>query len=269
MMRAASCTVVIAILALTVGTASAVDNTWNGAYAGFNAGQASSHSCSTWTPNGSAAESATLAGLYEPGCASHSAFLGGAQIGDNFQIDRFAWGVEAAVDVSEGGNSSTQTARFDPSPAPAGGPPAGTYSFAGRQSPNFLGMFTARIGYAGKQWLPYLKGGALLAGGSQNSTLDYVPEAATETAASFKGGKSFASIGWVAGAGAEFGLYGPWSISAEYLHASLGKGSNSTATCAGTAANCEAFANASLENGHGSFEANLIRISISYWFDYW
>jgi outer membrane immunogenic protein len=269
MMKAASRAIIVAVLALTAGTASAVDNSWNGAYAGFNAGQASSHTCSTWTANGASVQSATLAGLYQPGCASHSSFLGGGQIGDNFQFNRFAWGVEAAVDFWEGGNSSTQTARFDPSPAPAGGPPAGTYTFSGRQTPDFLGMFTARIGYPGKQWLPYLKGGALLAGGSQDSTLSYVPEGATAATASFKGGKSFASIGWVAGGGAEFGLYGPWSIAAEYLHASLGKGSNSTAACAGTAANCAAFAAASLQNGHGSFEANLIRISINYWFDYW
>jgi hypothetical protein len=121
-----------------------------------------------------------------------------------------AWGVEACVDFWEGGSSSTQTAKFDPSPAPAGSPPTGTYSFSGRQSPDFLGMFTARIGYAGNQWLPYLKGGALLAGGSQNSELSYVPEGATTATASFDGGKSFATIGWVAAGGAEFGLYGPW-----------------------------------------------------------
>jgi outer membrane immunogenic protein len=268
-MRAASCAPVIAVLAFTAGTAFAVDNTWNGAYAGFNAGQASSHTCSTWTPNGSSAESATLAAFYQPGCASHSAFLGGGQIGDNFQINRLAWGVEAAVDFWEGGSTSTPTAKFDPSPAPPGGPPAGTYSFSGRQSPNFLGIFTARIGYAGNQWFPYLKGGALLAGGTQDSTLSYVPEGATKATASFNGGKSFSSIGWVAGGGAEFGLYGAWSISAEYLHASLGKGSTSTAACGGTAANCAVFANVSLQNGHGSFEANLIRIGINYWFDYW
>ena len=73
----------------------------------------------------------------------------------------------------------------------------------------------------------------------------------------------------MAGGGVEIGLHGSWSIAAEYLHASLGKGSSSTAGCAGTALNCAAFANVSLQNGHGSFEANLIRVNINYWFDYW
>jgi outer membrane immunogenic protein len=258
----------MAVFTLGATTASAVDNIWNGGYGGFNAGQASSHSCATWAPNGSSAESATLAGLYQPDCATHGAFVGGGQIGDNFQINRLAWGVEAAVDVWEG-SSSTQSTKFSPNSASAGGLPAGTYSFSERRSPDVLGIFSARIGYAGNQWFPYLKGGGLLAGGSKSNTLGYVPEGTTQATASFNGSKGFASTGWVAGAGAEIGLHGAWSIAAEYLHASLGKGSNSTARCAGTTANCAAFSNASLQNSHGGFEANLIRITINYWFDYW
>ena len=91
----------MAVFALGATTASAVDNVWNGGYGGFNAGQASSHSCTTWAPTGSSAESTTLAGLYQPDCATHGAFVGGGQIGDNYQTDRLAWGVEAAVDVGK------------------------------------------------------------------------------------------------------------------------------------------------------------------------
>jgi opacity protein-like surface antigen len=267
MMNAARCAAAMAVLVLATPTAFAIDNIWNGTYAGFSAGAASSHACSTWTANGSSAESATLAGLYQSDCTSHNAFLGGAQIGDNFQSDRLAWGIEAAADTWSG-SSSTRSTKFEPSPAPVGGPPAGTYSFAGRRNPSFLSLFTARFGYAGNQWLPYVKGGGLLASGSHDDTVSFVPEGATKATASFNGGKSFASIGWVAGGGVEIGLHGSWSIAAEYLHASLGKGSTSSAGCAGTAVNCAAFANASLQNGHGSFEANLIRVNINYWFDY-
>ncbi len=59
--------------------------------------------------------------------------------------------------------------------------------------------------------------------------------------ASFGEGKNFASTGWAAGGGAEIGLNGAWSITAEYLHVSLGKGSSSTAACAGTAAGVRAI----------------------------
>jgi outer membrane immunogenic protein len=268
MMNAAKVAVAMAVGALATSTACAVDNIWDGTYAGFNAGQGSSHACSTWNANGSSPESATLAGLYHTDCTSHGAFLGGAQIGDNFQSGRLAWGVEAGADYW-GGSSSRQSTKFEPGPPLLGGPPAGTYSFAGKRNPDLLGLFTARIGYAGNQWFPYVKGGGLLAGGSHDDAVSFVPEGSTKATASFNGTRSFASAGWVAGGGVEIGLHGSWSIAAEYLHASLGKGSGSTAGCSGTAAHCAAFADASLQNGHGGFEANLVRININYWFDYW
>ena len=235
-MKAARCAAAMTVWALAAPAAFAVDNIWNGTYAGFSAGGASSRACSTWAANGSSAESATLAGLYQPDCTSHGAFLGGAQIGDNFQSDRLTWGVEAAADTWSG--SSSRQSNFVPGPTAVGGPPAGafspagTYTFAGKRNPSGLGLFTARIGYAGNQWLPYVKGGGLLAGGSHDDTVSFVPEGGTKTTASFNGGKSFASIGWVAGGGVEIGLHGPRSIAAEYLHASLGKGSTSSTGCA-------------------------------------
>jgi hypothetical protein len=67
----------------------------------------------------------------------------------------------------------------------------------------------------------------------------------------------------------EIGLNGAWSISAEYLHMNLGKGSSSTTTCAGAASACAAFAGISLDNTHNAFTANIFRIGVNYWFNYW
>jgi len=69
--------------------------------------------------------------------------------------------------------------------------------------------------------------------------------------------------------GAEWGLNGPWSITAEYLHANLGKGSHSTTTCSGAAPVCAAFAGISLEGIHNGFSSNSFRVGINYWFGYW
>jgi hypothetical protein len=183
------------IFALTSSAAGAADNTWNGAYAGFNAGQASSRSCSSWSAGNTSQISGELALAYAPDCGSHGAFLGGGQIGDNFQAGRVAWGIEAAFDIWEGSRTN-QSATLGPS-AIAGGAPAGTYSFTSRRNPDAIGMFTGRIGYSGNQWFPYLKAGALLAGGSQSDKLSYVPASGTAATASFTGAKSFASTGWV------------------------------------------------------------------------
>ena len=132
-----------------------------------------------------------------------------------------------------------------------------------------LSIISARFGYAGNEWQPYLRAGGVLAGGSQNASITYVPEAGTRSTAAFVGGRSFSSTGWAAGGGVDVGLHGPWSISAEYLRVQLGKGSSSTASCSGSAANCAAFTGISLDNSHKAFSANLVRISINYWFDYW
>ena len=96
----------------------------------------------------------------------------------------------------------------------------------------------------------------------------YRPGAAAP-AASFDEGKNFASTGWVAGGGIEIGLNGAWSVTAEYLHMSLGKGASATTTCAGTAAACAPFAGVSLDSTHDGFTANIFRIGINYWFNYW
>ena len=111
--------------------------------------------------------------------------------------------------------------------------------------------------------------GAIVDPGSRDSTLSYTPAGATKPAASFSGGKDFSSVGWAAGGGFELGLNGAWSITAEYLRANLGKGSNSATVCSGSVAACAAFAGDTLENVHEGLSENLFRIGITYWFGYW
>jgi hypothetical protein len=91
----------------------------------------------------------------------------------------------------------------------------------------------------------------------------------TRSTASFTGGKSFDTLGWVAGGGIEWGLYGPWSIGFEVMHANLGKGSRASAGCAGTVVACEGFSGIALENLHNPFTVNLYRIAVKYYFDFW
>ena len=64
-------------------------------------------------------------------------------------------------------------------------------------------------------------------------------------------------------------LNGAWSITAEYLHANFGKGSNSTTTCSGSVPACAAFSGISFDNIHEGFSANIVRVGITYWFGYW
>jgi outer membrane immunogenic protein len=239
------------------------DKPWNGFYAGVGAGGASNSACSSWTANVGSTNPTSGGEFFNRSCPSGSTLIGGVDVGENFQYKHLFWGIGGDFDIWRA-KSSNQLLKY------AGDtPPPGTYSFFGKSSPSRFGIIAPRIGYAANQWLPYLKGGAILTTGSSNGAVNYTPAGATKPTASFSGGKSFASSGWVAGGGVEYGLNGPWSITAEYLHVDLGKGSNSTATCAGTAAACTAFSGASFDNLHTGFTSNMIRIGINYWFDYW
>jgi len=241
-------TALLALL-LVAGAASAQSDTpWDGFYIGANAGGARNSTCAS-----SILKDSTFSDC--PG----SGIVGGVQIGENFQMQRLLWGVGADFDVWNSSDSN-------PSLKSAGAVlPAGTYALSGRLNPRDFAIVGARMGYAGNVWLPFLRVGALITTGSHDSTLNYTPAGATKPTASFDGGKGSSSTGWVAGGGTEIGLNGAWSISVEFLHASLGKAT----TCSGTASACAVFSGVSLDTSRNGSGGNIFRIGFNYWFDYW
>jgi outer membrane immunogenic protein len=238
------------------------DTPWAGAYAGVNAGGASMETCNAWTPSG------TLVGPASPGAfslrnCSGGGLVGGVQIGENFQTRRLVFGVGADLDFWSAKTHSSSLKYAGQAL------PAGTYTSSGKLSPSDFIAIGPRIGYAGDQWLPYLRMGAILGSGSSGGALNYAPTGSAKPLVSWNGGRSFAGSGWVAGGGTEMGLNGAWSISAEYLHVNLGKGSSSAFACNGSTAACAAFSGTLLESAHDRFTANLFRVGINYWFGYW
>jgi outer membrane immunogenic protein len=261
MPKPASCFAVLVLLvAMAPGAIAQSTVPWDGLYLGADIGGANNNACSTATLKGATIDSATNTTFAN--CPS-SGVVGGIQIGENFQIKRLIVGVGADVVVS-GAKQSSSVLIFT-----GATPPPGTYSFSGKLSPRDFAIIGPRIGYAGDLLLPYLKGGVVIAAGAQNSTLNYTPTGTTKPIAAFSGGKNFNSVGWAAGGGTEIGLNGSWSISLEYLHMSLGRRADDTASCAGAAGACAAFTDISLESTHKSFTANIVRIGINYWFNYW
>lgn len=237
------------------------DQPWDGFYAGLNAGGAWSTSCNSGTPNAGLVDPAAVTVQFNRNCPNGT-FVGGAQVGDNFQYKRLVWGVGIDLDTSSASDSS-QTLKHT-----GAMPPAGTYTLSGKLSPNGFAVIGPRMGYAGDLWLPYIRVGTVVAAGSHNSTLTFTPAGATKPVASFNGGKNFASNGWAAGGGTEIGLNGAWSITAEYLHVSLDS-SDFTSNCNGSPSDCAAFSGISLYSTHNRFTANIFRIGINYWFGYW
>jgi opacity protein-like surface antigen len=148
-------------------------------------------------------------------------------------------------------------------------PPAGRYLDSERVTPDGFIVLAPRLGYAGGEWAPYLRAGGLVTFGGQDSSTAFTPSGGTKSTATFSGGKSFNTVGWVAGGGVEWGLYGPWSIGVEYLRANLGTASSSSGRCAGTVAACEEFSGTMWEVVHGATTISTYTVSVKYYFGYW
>jgi len=256
--------IVLLTLAAITGVAFArTDIPWDGLYFGVNAGEASSSTCNGWALRGATFDPSVASEFNNLNCSKNSALAGGVQIGENFQYKRLLLGVGADVDYWSA-KDLAQSLKY-----PGAIPPAGTYAFSDKRSPSGFAVIGPRIGYAGDTWLPYLRVGTILTAGSHNSTLFYTPTGGTKPTVTFSGGKDSSTAGWAAGGGFELGLNGAWSITAEYLHANLRKGSNSTTTCNGSVSACAPFSGISFDNIHQGFSSNIFRVGVTYWFGYW
>jgi outer membrane immunogenic protein len=179
---------------------------WTGVYLGGNLGFGVGHDPAT----------ATLLGVINifPPLLNQESFtlapggwLGGGQIGFNWQTDHLVLGVEA--DGQWSGQKDTACVN---SCTVNGG------SIILAQKLNSFATARARIGYAANAWLWYVTGGA--AWGSVSNTATFPPFGA------FSFDQS--NFGWVAGAGIETALWGNWTAKFEYLYMDLG-GANGSA----------------------------------------
>jgi outer membrane immunogenic protein len=144
-------------------------------------------------------------------------WLGGAQIGYNWQTGPLVYGIESDIAFRDANKQST----FVFGATPTAGTPFG--SVAGdntvfRVEQNWIGTTRARVGYAWNNWLVYGTGG--IAYGDTKVSV-------TETLAApnqnrFRTASDQVDVGWTAGAGAKVGA-GQWSLGLEYLYADLGK----------------------------------------------
>jgi outer membrane immunogenic protein len=254
------------LLAGMAGTAAAQDviatssTNWRGFYIGGNLGGAWNSTCSTWQPNnGNGISNPVLASaFYNRDCPNNGSFIGGIQLGYNFQ--RGPWVSGFGLDY-EFLSSTTRNRTFKY--AGVNPPPGGTYTFSGKVSPDGFAILGPRIGYAVDQWLPYFRIGGVFASGSREPTATYTNSGGTAT---FSGSKNFKASGVGVGFGAEYAINDSWSFRADYTYVNLGKSSSSDTVCSGNAAACSAFANVRLDNLHNSFTANVFRVGINYKF---
>jgi outer membrane immunogenic protein len=159
---------------------------WSGFYIGGHIGGAWSDRC------------LTVEGFGEVGCSDSSGFLGGGQIGFNFQTaNNFVFGVEFSGSFADLNGDQT-----------SGNLPGGWYfSSAGKS----LLMLTGRAGIAFDRALLYVTGG----GAWSRNSVDFYNGATVVSV-------DFDRQGWTIGAGLEYGFTPNWSIAFQYNYIDLG-----------------------------------------------
>jgi outer membrane immunogenic protein len=174
--------------------------TWTGFYVGVNGGGIMSQSSRAFT-------TADPTGGFAPLSYRNrdNGFLGGGQIGYNWQMGAFVAGLEADFD-------GTSLGRTDTVAGLAG--VTGTF----RDKLDWLGTARARLGFTPMERLLIYGTGGLAFGETDLTHSLTVPGAGT-----FTGSNSDVRTGWTLGAGGEWAFTQNWSAKVEYLYYDLGK----------------------------------------------
>jgi outer membrane immunogenic protein len=208
---------------------------WTGFYAGANAGGG-------WSPNSSdpyngllwpafivlppqATVPTLIPGQFGTLAATggnSSGFIGGGQIGFNWQVRQFVLGLEAdAVGTGLHGSSASATRTFGP---PIILVPVSQTVTADFGRIDWMATFRGRIGFAVDRALFYATGGAAVAGiGATTTTVVNGPGIAIPAGTfSSPGSGSTTRWGWTLGGGIEWAFNRNWSVGGEYRHSDFG-----------------------------------------------
>jgi len=234
---------------------------WTGFYVGANAGGAwSGNNSGTLTISGGApALSAIPAG--HKVFNNYGGFIGGGQVGYNYQWQSFVIGAEADI---QGLAGNAGTSNFTGVSSGNGT----TYTTYGKASSNlqYIGTVRGRVGYLVMPTL-LAYGTAGFAYGGVSSTVWLATGGSGGTFGGSGGGGSLSyantQSGWTAGGGVEWMFLPNWSAKAEYLYYSLSNGYASTGIID---TNTGAW-------GYGvgasrSYNGNIVRAGVNYHFNF-
>jgi outer membrane immunogenic protein len=225
---------------------------WTGLYAGVNAGWASINDpghLNCYNP--ADAYFGVGCGLLPNLHPNANGFIGGGQIGYNWQVDQFVLGVETDFQGTPFKGSSSVSGPVDF----VGGGVSGPGTLNVDESLSWLGTARARVGFlVTPTLLVYGTGG--LSYGQVN--VDYVRGTAVEGSYSSSG--SPVKVGWVAGGGAEYAIDNNWSVKVEGLFYDLG----SVTTSSGLAPVPNGFI---LGKTFG-IQGEIARVGVNYKFDF-
>lgn len=254
---------------------------WAGFYIGANAGY-------TWS-NSNGINSTSAAGPCDPasggGCTATpnystlfalgatgnvdgklSGFIGGGQIGYNWQVQNWVWGIEADIQWISGGDKGGAFSVVVPSPAFPTAPVNTT--FTGSRSLDYLGTVRGRVGFLSTpQALIYATGG--LAYGQAKLNGAYTANCVTCVWRQQPNGAFSASdtrFGWTLGGGVEWLVASNWTFKAEYLYYDLGDLSVSGRIIGTNPLTGSLFAS-HFPNIESRFDGHIVRAGLNYKFN--
>jgi outer membrane immunogenic protein len=229
-----------------------IDN-WSGFYIGLNAGGSWSDNRRDYTmpfttPGNVFANCASPVGVaplviaaglnpfdISAGCSRPSSFIGGAQVGYNWQAGTWVFGLEAdGAWQSLIERSFTRFGTNTTVNAPMGSVATDTAFF--KSEATGLGTFRGRVGYAPGPWMVYATGGLAVGNVKHTFTEVLAPGNACVTPAGNTCrtvSDDDTKVGWTVGAGFEWMFARNWSIGAEYLYVDLGRTTMTLAPVAG------------------------------------
>ena len=175
--------------------------TWTGFYIGGNIGAAwAQHN---WT------DSVLLVNFNNNN--NNAVFIGGGQVGGNYQFSNFVIGLEGTFDWAANNNSNNTGIVV-----PIGRPLAGdTVQLTANDK--WIATLAARFGVAYDRVLFYAKGGGAWVGANSLTVTD-VTAGVSITGSSNNNTRS----GWLVGAGIEWAFANNWTVKAEYDYIGLG-----------------------------------------------
>ncbi len=255
--------------------------TWTGLYVGINAGGTWSNnnnvnttavpvfSAATFAPE--LALSSALATTSVP--VSHSGFIGGGQIGYNFQFaNSFVAGIEADI---QGVASGSRTGTVFGSGVPVGFPGETINStVTASKRIDYLGTVRGRLGIAiTPTFLAYGTGG--LAYGGLHSSVSILQQNLGPPGSNFTapfssfGSLNTSRVGWTAGGGLEW-LFAPnWSVKAEYLYYDLGTATFALGPLTNTFTDGSGVAYSSSPFARARYNGHIVRGGLNWHFNLW
>jgi outer membrane immunogenic protein len=192
--------------------------TWTGFYVGANAGYG-------WNNNDYAVVTPTGTLLAVDG-QDDGGFVGGAQIGYNYQMGSFVVGIETDLQYADMGGRGTFT--------------VGGVNYSTDSSDNYFGTVRGRLGYAIDRTLIYVTGG--LAYGDVGESV----------------GNADTEWGWTLGGGVEYAFTNNWTAKLEGLYVNLDRGNS--------AVSYNSIAGVSRVSGSSNTEFGVVRVGLNYKF---